>query len=119
MLPARVLIQPNFYLYEALEVMLRLRVPSLVVEPLLPIGPWGIVTQRDVETRLAANGRDLGYVRDALIVPPFVVAPGMRIDDCSTLMLASGVRQVIVVEARRPVGIIGNSDIFQAIEGRR
>lgn len=114
------LTRPGTPLLDAVQMMQHSGRPFLIVD-LMPFSPrCGLLTLLDAQLRLGqANGSASGLTaRDAMVVPPFVAAPPMRLEDCATLMLSSDTRRVIVMESGRPVGVICDSDIFQAIEAR-
>ena len=114
------LARPGTPLLDAVQLMQRSGLPYLIID-MLPFSPrCGLLTLLEAQLRLGhANGSAGGLsARDAMVVPPFVAAPAMRLEDCATLMLSSDTRRVIVMEAGRPVGVVCDSDIFQAIEAR-
>lgn len=103
---------------EALRTMRQAGAAALVVEPLRPGDAYGIVTLRDVRGS-DGNGGGLSLyapVRGAMTVPPFVLAPTMRVEDGLSLLLSSQVHHAIVMRDGRPVGIVHDIDLFQAIE---
>lgn len=106
---------------DALRVLRQLGSDTLVVDPLRRGARFGLLTLRDIDDRVVAAGRDpdLVSVGDLMTSSLLVVAPAMRAEDCATLMLAAEVRRAIVVRDGRPVGVICDTDIFQAIESRR
>lgn len=104
---------------EVLQTMQRLGLHSVIVEPLRPGQMYGIFSNREAAARLAVPGADAGLtVHDVMVTPRLYAAPGMRLEDCATLLLAANTRLTIVIDQGKPVGIISDSDIFQAIEAR-
>jgi CBS domain-containing protein len=104
---------------EALRTMRELGVETLVV--VQPRGEtFGLVTLREIRSKVGGAGKssDLWPISAVMAVSPLVVAPAMRVEDCATLLLSANLRQAIVVQGGRPVGIVRDTDIFQAIESQ-
>lgn len=104
---------------EALRTMRELGVATLVV--VQPRGEtFGLVTLREIQSKVGGAGKssDLLPISAVMAVSPLVVAPAMRVEDCATLLLSANLRQAIVVQGGRPVGVVRDTDIFQAIESQ-
>ncbi|GAB4189444.1 MAG: hypothetical protein OHK0022_01730 [Roseiflexaceae bacterium] len=111
--------RPGMLLQEALP-LLRKGPPLLIVDRMPFDSRCGLVTLYEANSRYArANGSAASLaLRDVMVIPPFFAAPAMRLEDCATLMISSDTRRVVVMQNGRPVGIVCDSDIFQAIEAR-
>jgi signal-transduction protein with cAMP-binding, CBS, and nucleotidyltransferase domain len=81
----------------------------------------GIVTKRDVVTKVVGRGLDAGEVTvgEIVSVPVTTIEPDAIIEDCSSRMLAEGVRRFPVREGGGVIGIVSDSDILAAVEGHR
>jgi signal-transduction protein with cAMP-binding, CBS, and nucleotidyltransferase domain len=123
---AQVMIAPvailprNTTVGEALRIMRLLGCDLLIIDPLRRSEQFGIVTRRDLRAKAPATGgaAELAPVSELLAASALLVAPEMWIEDCATLLLAARVRRAVVVKGGRPVGIICDTDIYQAIESR-
>jgi len=78
----------------------------------------GIVTRGDLEAKLGwdrMTWRRLGRrVEDAMTPNPFTVAPEDRLEKAVELMLQHRIGGIPVVENRKLVGIVTESDVFRA-----
>jgi isocitrate dehydrogenase len=90
---------------------------SMVVKP-NGSGEWGIMTMRDIVTKLVREGRTMdGISVDALTSRPLVtIAPEASLRDCAALMVEKNIRRVVVAENGQPVGIISEIDIFRWVQ---
>lgn len=57
-------------------------------------------------------------VRDLMSAPLITVSPDTTIRQCSIIMLDANIRRAVVMQDGRPVGIVSDTDIFQAVEER-
>lgn len=81
----------------------------------------GIVTKRDVVTKIIAGGRDPAAVRLAEIMsaPVRTIEAGASLETCSARMADERVRRFPATLADQIVGIISDSDILAAVIARR
>lgn len=82
----------------------------------------GILTKRDIVTKLVAGGQDprLIAVEALMSSPVFTVDPEVTLQGCSTRMAAARVRRFPVVNrAGDIIGIVSDSDILAATAARR
>ncbi len=99
--------------------MERLGLLDIIVEPTHPGQPYSLLNAQDAQSRLARHASSSeALVRDLMITPSLYVAPEMRLEDCTTLLLSARVRRTLVMSDGKPVGIVSDNDIFQAIESR-
>jgi CBS domain-containing protein len=101
---------------DALRIMRQAGTDVLVIDPLRPGAAYGIVTLRDLLNGAASPAPEQTLVRDVMSTPPFVVSPTMHVEDCVALMMVANVRCAVVMRAGRPIGVIRDTDLFQAIE---
>jgi CBS domain-containing protein len=73
----------------------------------------GIVTDRDIAVRAAAEGRDLGSTTVGEIATTGVQAiePDASVDDALRMMREHDIRRLPVVKNGRPVGIVSLGDL--------
>lgn len=105
---------------DALHLMREKGIHSVCVEPDQAGGAYGIMTQRDVLRKVVATGRSLlnVAVRDLMTSPLITVSPDTTIRQCSIIMLDANIRRAAVMKDGQLVGIISDTDIFQAVEER-
>jgi len=103
---------------EAIKVMRAKKVSSLVVNRRNHEDAWGIVTRKDVVGKIVDPGRDPKQVRvhEIMSKPLITVSPGLALKYCARLFRQAGVRRAPVFDGTEIVGIISNTDIFNAIE---
>lgn len=103
---------------EALHVMRAKRIHSVIVEPDRPGGGYGIMTQRDLLRKIVAADRPLLNVTvgDLMTLPLITVSPDTTIKQCSIIMLDANIRRAVVLKSGELVGIVSDTDIFQAVE---
>lgn len=105
----------------ALTLMRRKGISSVLVRPRGPDDDWGIMTKRDVITKVVAQDLDPRTIRvgDIMTVHLITARPEWTLKECSIKMRAVGVRRLPVVNDQGEViGIISDTDIFQAVEER-
>ena len=115
-----VTVLPSTPAEEALHLMREKGIHSVLVEPDQPGGAYGIMTQRDVLRKIVAAGRTLlsVAVRDLMTAPIITVSPDTAIRQCSVIMLDANIRRAAVMKDGKLVGVISDTDIFQAVEER-
>jgi len=106
---------PGATVYEALELMAKNDVGSVVVadgDCLL-----GIFTERDYARKLILQGRSSKdtQVSDLMTSNILTVSPTQTIDDCMAMITDNRVRHLPVVEKGRLVGIISIGDVVKAV----
>lgn len=92
-----------------------------VVADLVSRTPVGIVTDRDIVTRVVAHGIDpLGLpVRECMTAPAVTIREDAGLDDCVELLQLGQLRRVIVVDgAGSCIGIIAQADIARCASKR-
>lgn len=103
---------------EAVGVMRRHHVSSLLVRPTGSAKHYGIITKRDVVTKLVAHNTDLHgvAVADVMTGPLTTAAPDYTLVECSRIMSEKNIRRLPVFVGSTPVGIVSDTDIFAAVE---
>ncbi len=103
---------------DAVRLMRERRVSSLIVNRRNHDDAWGIVVRKDVVHKVIDPGKDPDKVRVFEIVtkPLITVSPGLALKYCARLMHQSGIRRAAVFDGKNIVGIISNTDIFNALE---
>ncbi len=96
---------------EAAEIMNENRIGSLIVVENGAVA--GIVTERDILTKVVAEGKDPSRVKvEEIMTRDFVsIGPGESVEDAADTMTRYGIKKLPVIEGNRLVGIITASDI--------
>ncbi len=102
---------PTFTVREAAELMTRQKVSSLLVQR--PAG-WGIVTDRDLRSRILALGRSPDtIIGEILSFPAFTVDAATIVAEVIALMLELGVHHIPVVdEDGQIIGVVTHTDLM-------
>ena len=105
---------------EAIHRMHERGISSILVESQVAGGPYGIMTKRDVLSKVVAAGKDPDRLRvaDLMSSPVITVPPSTSLRECSALMLAKDIRRILVAKGTEIVGIVSDTDIFSAVEER-
>lgn len=105
---------------EALHLMREKKIHSVIVEPDGAGGGFGIMTQRDLLSKIIAADRPLFNVtvKDLMSSPLITVSPDTTIKQCSIIMLDANIRRAVVMQSGKLVGIVSDTDIFQSVEER-
>ena len=102
---------------EALTKMREHKVSSLIVERRNPDDAYGIVTKKDIVTKVIDPGpsrRNLSStkVHEIMSKPLVTVSPGLAVKYCARVMNTAGVTRVPVFDGKELVGILSMTDIF-------
>ncbi len=103
---------------DAIKLMRAENLSSLIVNGKTPNDPWGIMTRKDVVSKIVAPDRNPEEVKVSEIEsrPLVTVSPDMLVKDCAELMRAKGIRRVAVYDGKAIVGLLSNTDIFHVIK---
>lgn len=103
---------------EAVALMRKRRVSSLLVNRRNHNDAWGIVVRKDIVNKVIDPSKDPGKVRvfEIMTKPVIMVSPGLALKYCARLMNQSGIRRAPVFDGKNIVGIISNTDVFNALE---
>jgi len=113
-------LRPEFTVADASRIMLERRVGAvLVLEGGDPERLVGIMTERDINFRLVATGRDAATttVADIMTRKPRGMSPDTPVTEALKFMTRSGFRHLPVKDDGRIVGIVSITDVFK--ESRR
>ncbi len=102
----------------AIKLMREKGVSSLVVNRRSKEDAWGMVTRKDVVNKIVDPGKDPHEARvfEIMSKPLITVSPGLALKYCARLMNHTGIRRAIVFDGKEIVGILSNTDIFNAIK---
>ncbi|GAH34607.1 unnamed protein product [marine sediment metagenome] len=112
-----VYIEGNETVANAIELMKEKGISSLVVNRRDPEDTWGIMTRKDVISKVVSPGRDpYGVLVFEIMTKPLVmVSPGLELKYCARLFNQTGIRRAPVFDGKEIVGILSNTNIFFAI----
>jgi CBS domain-containing protein len=102
----------------AVALMRKKKVSSLVVNRRSHEDAWGIVTRKDIVCKVVDPGKSPRTVKvfEIMTKPVIMVSPGLALKYAARLFHNSGIRRAPVFDGKDIVGIISNTDIFNAIE---
>ncbi len=103
---------------DAIRLMREKKVSSLIVNRRGVEDAFGIVTRKDVVSKIVDPGKDPDQVKvfEIMSKPLITVSPGLQLKYCARLFNAAGIRRAVVFDGKEIVGILSNTDIFNAIE---
>jgi isocitrate dehydrogenase len=116
--PTPVSVPADTSVEDAMHLMREKLISSVITQP-GEDGHWGIMTQRDVISRIVSASRQPSAVKvgDVASKPLKTVPVDMTLHDCSERMSTDNVRRVVVVDNNnQPIGIISDTDIFASVE---
>jgi len=108
-------IKEDVSLLDAVWKMKEFAVSSLIVESSNKADWFGIVTQKDIITKLIDPdpGAQHALVGDVMTQPAVTVPPTMTVMACVKLMKRLNIRRIPVSDGKDIVGILSHSDIFK------
>jgi predicted transcriptional regulator len=103
---------------DAVQMMRQKGVTSLIVNRRTPDDAWGIVTQKDVVSKVVDPGKSAADVQvyEIMSKPLVTVAPGLALKYCARLFRVTGIRRAPVFDGKAILGLLSNTEIFNAIE---
>jgi CBS domain-containing protein len=109
---ALVTVDPTATVADAAETMTRERVSSLLIP--LPDGSWGIVTDRDLRSRVIAQERSHDVpVTEVMTTPIHTVPAVSRVAEVLLAMLERGIHHLPVTDAKgHVVGMVTDTDLL-------
>ena len=103
--------------FDAIKTMREKKVSSLLVNRRGKEDAWGIVTRKDVVNKIVDPGKNPKDVRvhEIMSKPLVMVSPGLALKYCARLFHQAGIRRAPVFNGKEVVGIVSNTDIFNAL----
>ena len=113
-----VLVDGNATVSDAIKLMRAEVVSSLVVDRRTHEDAWGIITRKDVVNKVVDPGKDPQEVKvfETMTKPVIMISPGLALKYCARLLHNTGIRRAPVFDGTQIVGIVSNTDIFDAIK---
>jgi signal-transduction protein with cAMP-binding, CBS, and nucleotidyltransferase domain len=112
-----VTISPFAKLREALSLMKRHKLKSLVVEEQSDSDAWGLITYTNIlKTVIAEEGDiDLLNVYDVCIKPAMAVGESLGIKHVASLMAQNRIKRLLVLQDNDLLGFVAMDDIMEAL----
>ncbi len=103
---------------DAIRLMRERKVSSVFVSRRGQEDAWGIITRKDVVCKIVDPGKDPADVKvfEIMSKPLITVSPGLALKYCARLFNSAGIRRAPVFDGKDIVGILSNTDIFNAIQ---
>ncbi|MFH7242811.1 MAG: CBS domain-containing protein [Spirulina sp.] len=99
---------------EAIDLMQRRQVRSLLVERRHGGMPYGMITERDIVYTVVARGHDPErvIVQDIMHQPCIALTPELTVQEASRVLSETGLHRAPVVKHGRLLGVISVTDIL-------
>lgn len=113
-----VFIDGNKTVADAIKLMKAKKVSSLVVNRRTHEDAWGIITRKDVVSKIVDPGKDPRAVKvfEIMSKPLITVSPGLALKYCARLFNNAGIRRAPVFDGKEIIGIVSNTNIFNTIK---
>lgn len=113
-------IYPDQTVEDAAKLMLKKKVGCIIIQPRKgEKTPLGIITERDIVTRVVAVGKNPSDVMvDEIATKPVVSAnPSLDVAKAMSIMAKLNIRRLIIVENNNVVGIVTYRDLLKIAPG--
>lgn len=102
---------------DAMHKMREHKISSIVVEP-NDAGEWGVMTRRDVLSRVIGGNRSTATVTVDEICsrPALTVTPETSLHDAAEFLTENNISRALVEQNGKIIGIASETDIFDAVE---
>ena len=103
---------------DAIRLMREKKVSSLVVNRRGHEDAWGIMVRKDVVSKVVDPGKDPSAVKvfEIMSKPLVMVSPSLALKYCARLFKQAGIRRAPVFDGKEIIGILSNTNIFNAIK---
>jgi CBS domain-containing protein len=102
----------------AIKLMREKKVSCMIVKHRSQQDAFGIITRKDVVNKVVDPGKDPAKVKvyEIMTKPLIMVSPGLALKYCARLMHHTGIRRAPVFDGKNIIGMLSNTDIFDAIQ---
>lgn len=102
---------------EALHLMRKHSVRSIVVEKTQENGAYGLVTFKNILQSIVAEDGDIDLlnVYDIVAIPAISVSANLNIKYASKMMVTSSIKRLLVIDNNEIHGILTMSDIIESL----
>jgi CBS domain-containing protein len=110
-------ISPMTPVREALNIMRKNHVKSLVVDKTKPHDAYGLLTYKNILQSIVANDGDIDLLRvyDIYSKPAFQVSEELDVKYAAQIMVRSGVKRLLVIDNNELEGILTMTDILGVV----
>lgn len=111
-------IEMNKSVAEAIHQMQEKGISSLLVTSATPREPEGMITKRDIISKVVSQGKDPQTLKVQDVMTPRIITvpPDYPLADAAKLLVDKGIRRVLVRQGGKIMGIVSDTDIFRAVE---
>lgn len=111
------LIKEGVTIQGAIQLMTKLNISSLIVEPEHSADAYGIITRKDIVIEASENmeGFRTLQVRDLATKPVVTIQADIGVKHAIRLMRLIGVRRLVVLDGKELAGVISNGDIYRRL----
>ena len=108
------IISPMTPVRDALNVMRKRKVKSLIVNKLKPHDAYGILTYKNILQSIVANDGDIDLLRvyDIYSKPALQISKELDVKYASQIMVSSSVKRLLVIDNNELEGILTMTDIL-------
>jgi len=101
---------------DAMKKMMDRRVTSLLVERGGDFDEYGMITRKDIVSKVIAPGKNPYEVKIGNIMtePLLNINSNIRVENVARLMSKTGIRRFPVLDNGQVIGLVSNSDIMKA-----
>ncbi|WP_150304677.1 CBS domain-containing protein [Pseudomonas saliphila] len=112
-----VTVSPFANLREALSLMKRHNLKSLVVDQQTPHDAWGLITYTNILKTVIAEGGDIDLlnVYDVCAKPALSVGKSLSVKQVASLMTQHRVKRILVLDDNQLLGFVSMDDIMSAL----
>ncbi len=110
-------VTPDTIVDDAMHKMREADISYLLVQP-KGGGEWGIMTKRDVVTKIVGGNQSTTRIPvDKIASRPLLTVPAdANLRTVSTIMSQNNIRRVVVEAKDVPVGVVSDTDLFEIVE---
>jgi len=101
---------------DAMKKMMDRRVTSLLVERGGDFDEYGMITRKDIVSKVIAPGKNPYEVKigNIMTAPLLNINSNIRVENVARLMSKTGIRRFPVLDNGQVIGLVSNSDIMKA-----
>ncbi len=110
-------VSPMTPVRDALNIMRKTHVKSLVVDKVKPHDAYGMLTYKNILHSIVANDGDIDLLRvyDICSKPAFQVSSELDVKYAAQIMIKGGVKRLLVVDNNELEGILTMTDILSVV----
>ena len=112
-----VILQPMATIREALQLMKKNSIKSIIVDKTSPSGAYGLVTFKNILQSIVAEDGDIDLLNiyDIANTPALSVSRKLDVKYAAKLMVSSSIKRLLVIDNNELYGILTMNDIIGAL----